>query len=116
MLIIKHFFIELFWGMIRYPIWWYSKGLVQRVKSSFDGIEYYARSLAISVWVKNIFVPMFGQRDWQSRIISFFIRIANIIIRSLLLILWMVIMIALILVYILIPPTLIILFLFSLSG
>lgn len=32
--------------------------------------------------MKNLFTPMFGQYDWQSRIISVFMRSVNIIGRS----------------------------------
>ena len=38
--------------------------------------------MAISVWIKNIFVPMFGQNDWQSRLISIFMRSVQIVGRS----------------------------------
>ena len=41
--------------------------------------------LAIKVWIKNIFVPMFGMHDWQSRIISFFMRVVQIIGRAIVL-------------------------------
>ena len=30
-------------------------------------------------WAKNIFVPMFGRYDWQSRIISVFMRFVNVV-------------------------------------
>lgn len=49
------------------------------------------RSLALFVWIKNIFVPMYGQRDIQGFLISFFVRLVQIIFRSLILILWIII-------------------------
>ena len=47
-----------------------------------DMIQGYARTLAIRVWIRNIFVPMFGMYDWQSRLISFFMRVVQIIGRT----------------------------------
>lgn len=39
------------------------------------------RGLALDIWLKNIFVPMYGQRDAASRIISFLMRLVQIIFR-----------------------------------
>lgn len=41
--------------------------------------------LGVHIWVANIFRPMYGQRDIASKIISFFMRIAQIILRSIVL-------------------------------
>lgn len=51
------------------------------------------RNLAVTLWIKNWFVPMFGQHDWQGRIISVFIRTVQIIIRSILFVLWSVVVV-----------------------
>ena len=59
--------------------------------------------LALGVWIKNIFVPMFGQRDWQSRLISVFMRIVNIVGRSIALFFWTLIVIFLVGVYLVLP-------------
>jgi len=37
--------------------------------------------MGLGVWIKNLFVPMFQQYDWQGRIISFFMRLFQIIFR-----------------------------------
>jgi hypothetical protein len=63
------------------PIWWYTKGLifwVQLVRQQFLAALQF---LALDVWLKNWFVPMFGQHDWTGRIISFFMRTIQIIFR-----------------------------------
>lgn len=52
-------------------------------QGSVTTLRGYARYFAIEVWIKNIFVPMFGQHDWQSRLISVFMRLVQIIGRSL---------------------------------
>lgn len=52
-------------------------------QGSVTTLRGYAKYFAIEVWIKNIFVPMFGQRDWQSRLISVCMRLVQIIGRTL---------------------------------
>ena len=65
------------------PIWWYSRGLVLALKWVFGAIVGMQNFLGIDIWVKNLFTPMYGQRDWQGKIISFLMRVFQIIFRSL---------------------------------
>lgn len=73
---------DIFLDVIMFPIWWYSRGLVLLMEGSLAVLEGYSRRLAIGVWMKNIFVPMFGTSDWQSRLISIFMRSVQIVGRS----------------------------------
>lgn len=102
-LALKYFFIDLIGGILRWPLWWYTKGLQLRFAWAVNSITNYGRMLALGVWIKNIFVPMFGQRDWQSRLISVFMRIVNIVGRSIALFFWTVIVIFLVGVYLVLP-------------
>lgn len=74
-----------------FPLWWYSRGLVQLVLSQIKFIRNREKALALMVWVKNIFKPMFGQTDWQGKLISFFMRVFQIIFRSIVLLFWILI-------------------------
>ncbi len=38
--------------------------------------------LGLDIWIKNLFKPMYGQRDIAGKIISFFMRLFQIIFRS----------------------------------
>jgi len=62
-----------------FPLWWYSAGLLERFKSTGEMIQGSAKSLQLMLWIKNIFTPMYGQYDWQSRLISIFMRGVQII-------------------------------------
>lgn len=73
---------ELIGDVVRFPLWWYTTGVVYTATTLTNGVRYYARSLGIAVWIRNIFVPMYGQHDWQSRIISVFMRSAQIFFRG----------------------------------
>jgi hypothetical protein len=76
-------FRDILVDLVMFPIWWYSKGLLLMLRASAHTLRGYAQYLAIGVWIKNLFVPMFGQRDWQSRLISIFMRSVQIAGRSL---------------------------------
>lgn len=66
-------------SVVRFPLWWYTKGLAGTVKSLVDTVRGQAISLGLSVWIRNIFTPMYGRYDWQSRLISVFMRVVQII-------------------------------------
>lgn len=75
--------------ILYFPVWWYSVGFIRTVKSVFRFWRAREESLGFSVWLKNIFVPMYGQRDIASRIISFVMRFIQIIFRGLILLIWL---------------------------
>ena len=77
-----------------FPFWWYSFGLLNVIRRLAKFVADREKSLALFVWLKNIFVPMYGQRDWQGFLISFFIRLVQIIFRSIILIFWLIVALA----------------------
>lgn len=100
---LRYLFIDLLGGVLRWPVWWYTQGVKAVFQWAGRMIRDYARSLAINVWIRNIFVPMYGTRDWQSRIISFFMRVVQIIGRSIALAAWIFGVFVLIVAYIVLP-------------
>lgn len=79
-------FRDLALDILLFPVWWYTHGLLRMVKWVRESIRGYARLLALEIWIKNLFVPMFGQYDWQSRLISIFMRSVQIVGRGFVLI------------------------------
>ncbi|MCL2110300.1 hypothetical protein FWH30_01840 [Microgenomates group bacterium] len=65
-----------------WPIWWYGQGLLWLLKKVGSFLINQARSLNIVVWAQNLFVPMFGEQDTASRLISFFVRFFMIILKT----------------------------------
>ena len=90
-LVIKSICIDTIKDIIRFPLWWYSKGFIRVVYIIKDNIIWGEEALAIRIWIKNLFRPMYGQYDWTGKIISFFMRLVQIIIRSILLLIWVLI-------------------------
>ncbi|KKR13689.1 MAG: hypothetical protein UT42_C0040G0010 [Candidatus Falkowbacteria bacterium GW2011_GWA2_39_24] len=74
--------VELAQDIIYFPIWWYTKGFWQLILGTQRFLSDMLKSLAILIWLKNLFVPMFSQHDFAGRVISFFMRLVQIIFRS----------------------------------
>jgi len=105
--------ISLILEIVYFPIWWYSVGFLRFLKdvgNFFIGRE---KSLGFFIWLKNIFVPMYGQYDWTGRLISFFIRLVQIIFRGLLLLFWLLICLFVLLFWLALPAVLVLLLLFQ---
>lgn len=94
---------ETAWDILFFPFWWYSYGLVRQFKGIITFLDHRQKSLALFIWVKNIHKPMYGQEDWQGRFISFLMRLIQVIIRGLIMFFWVIVGIALFLIWIFLP-------------
>lgn len=94
----------MFVRMFGFPVWWYSHGLIGFVKWASGTVTQLQRSLALRIWVQNLFVPMYGDASFTGRAISFFIRLIMIIIRSIGVGLYMLLLFIVFLTYLLLPP------------
>ncbi|MFH0779765.1 MAG: hypothetical protein V1928_02795 [Parcubacteria group bacterium] len=101
--------------IVRFPVWWYAAGTKKAFKKMVGSIASGDRTLGLSIWVKNIFTPMFGQYDWQGRIISFFMRLFQIIVRMVLWLLWIIFSAVLFLFWLILPVLIILEILFNLK-
>jgi hypothetical protein len=103
---------ELLW----FPLWWYTKGLKLTLKKLAIGVKNSVKLFALDIWVKNLFVPMYGETSITGRIISFMVRLFMIMVRGLAVGIWAMGAVALALAYIAVPPALIINMLYHLGG
>lgn len=74
--------IQILGEILYFPLWWYSVGFFRLLTSLWRFWRNLEKVLGFSVWVKNIFVPMYGQRDITSRLISFVMRSVQIVVRG----------------------------------
>ena len=86
-----------------FPLWWYTGGVWHSIKWCTQFFLDGNQSLAPFLWLKNLFVPMFGQYDWQGRIISFIMRLVQFFFRSLALMVWFIICVILFCVWLVLP-------------
>lgn len=80
---------DLLLDFLYWPVWWYSAGLVYFFSFCLQLLKNQYERVALGVWVKNIFTPMYGQYDTEGRIISFFVRLFQIIVRSIFMVVWL---------------------------
>lgn len=87
-LITQRIVLEFFWHLVYFPVWWYTEGLKRALFYCFNMFRAGNDLLAPGLWLQNLFVPMFGQHDWQGRIVSVMMRFINVIIRGIGLLIW----------------------------
>ncbi|MBI5370292.1 hypothetical protein HZA85_03830 [Candidatus Uhrbacteria bacterium] len=94
----------LFLRIVGFPIWWYGPGLALFLKRLLQTAGSLAESLALKVWMKNLFVPMYGDTSFAGRAISFGIRLVMIISRTVGLFLYAILLMVLFVLYLVLPP------------
>lgn len=85
-IVTKYAAVDVVGSFLYFPFWWYTKGMIRAAGGCVRTVRGYARQFGVGVWLKNLFVPMFGQYDTAGRIISFFMRLAALLYYSLLLV------------------------------
>lgn len=95
--------VEATLDIILFPVWWYSRGTARAFLRAVEIFKNGNARLAPGLWLKNIFVPMFGQYDWQGRVISFFMRFFQVLARSLALLVWLLFCFVIFLVWLVFP-------------
>ncbi|MFA6194531.1 MAG: hypothetical protein WC719_02150 [Patescibacteria group bacterium] len=108
--------LQILGEILYFPVWWYSVGFIRAVKSVFRFWRAREESLGFSVWLKNIFVPMYGQRDIASRIISFVMRLIQVIFRGLILLFWLAVILIVLIIWLTFPILLFLGLVFQLAN
>jgi len=87
-LVLPRLLFEAFIDAIYFPFWWYTAGAKHAFLWCLSLLQSGNDNFAPGLWLKNIFVPMFGQYDIQGRIISFLMRLAQVVGRTFALFIW----------------------------
>lgn len=116
LLILQRILLQLVFDILIFPVWWYTAGVRHAGKALWHWFQDANSMLAPGLWLQNIFVPMFGQHDLQGRIMSVFMRIMNVLFRSIGLVIWSFILLLLFCLWFVFPVVIIMMFLFSLSA
>lgn len=102
--------------ILYFPAWWYAAGLKKAADFSWQRTKNMEIRLGVKIWITNLFTPMFGQRDIAGKLISFFVRVSQIIGRSLVLILWGALMAVLFLLWVCLPIAAVLLIILNLAA
>ena len=115
-IVLKTFFYDTTLDVIRFPFWWYTKGLVNVWKSFIISVANAERRVGVSIWAKNIMKPMFGQTDFWGRAISIIMRLLQILIRSIVLVVWVSLLLVKVVIWVLLPVVVTAQILYQISG
>ena len=102
-LAVKYLAVDIVGSFLYFPVWWFTAGAWRTAKFCALTVRNQATAFGVAVWLKNLFTPMYGLRDIQGRIISFFMRSFIIIWYSLVLLLMSVLMIAVFVAWLALP-------------
>ena len=95
--------VDLLKDILYFPLWWYSRGLKQLAIKLKNFLVNKERSLALFVWIKNIFRPMYAQYDWAGILISFFVRLFQITVRGIFMLGWLGLAILILCLWLILP-------------
>lgn len=115
-LVFQRIFFEAIFDVLYFPVWWYTGGAKHALIWCYGALMSGNASLAPGLWLKNIFVPMFGQYDIQGRIISFFMRLFQVIGRGIALIFWLAVCVVLFAAWLVLPLAVVYGMITSLTG
>jgi len=86
------------------PVWWYTIGLATMLKGMKNNIKQTVRGFGLDVWVKNLFVPMYGETQFSGKLISFGIRLVMVLAQSIGLFVWSLLLFVFFFIYLLSLP------------
>jgi len=98
------------------PFWWYTSGMIRTLKWTLSSIKGAPRFFGLDVWVKNIFVPMYGDTSFVGRLVSFGVRSFMVLGRGIASFLLMIVILLATIGYAVILPILLYLFVTHLFG
>lgn len=101
--VLQRIIVQFILDVLYFPLWWYGAGAIIAMRFCIQLFLAQQTKLAPMLWLKNLFVPMYGQYDWQGRIVSVFVRFANVCIRSLIVLVWVMLYLGMYVFYLLIP-------------
>ena len=103
LVVLQRMTLEFLFDLVYFPLWWYTGGVLYAGKFCFHLLQDGNMNLAPGLWLKNMFVPMFGQRDFQGRLMSIFMRFVNFVGRLIALFFWFFVCLVLFCVWLIIP-------------
>ena len=99
----KAVFGDVLGEILNAPVFWYTRGAADAFLYCWRLIVRRWKSLALGVWIVNIFVPMYAQHDIAGTLISFFMRVIQIIVRGAVMIVWTILVAVMFVAYLLLP-------------
>lgn len=103
-LTLKFIALDVVGDIVYWPVWWYTRGLKKLILYIYNEVAYFENRIGLHMWLKNLFKPMYGQYDWQGRLISFFMRFCVLIYKLVKFIIWIFILFIILFIWVLVLP------------
>ncbi len=100
---LKFIFVDVIGDFLYWPIWWYSFGLRDRLVWFMEQVKTTWKLLAIDLWLKNFFVPMYGDRSILGRAISLVFRLLILVWKLIWFFIWVVVVMCVVFLWIAAP-------------
>ncbi|MDD5040627.1 MAG: hypothetical protein PHY34_05795 [Patescibacteria group bacterium] len=114
---LKYIAVEILWDIVYFPIWWYTKGFVRIYRYCSESANFHLhRRVALGIWLRSMFKPMYGDYTKEGRIISFFMRCVVLVWKLLSTVLWFLVLFLLICAWVILPLVIIYYILYQLFG
>ncbi len=109
-------FIDLLGSIAWFPVWWYTTGLAMVAGKAMTALRYRSQAYAFRIWIRNFFVPMYGQYDLGGRAVSVFMRFVVLVGRAIAITVEAIIYLAGLVLWGVLPPLTIVLIVMNLVG
>ncbi len=100
---LKDLFLDTIGEVLFFPVWWYSRGLKKTALFCWQRANDGWRVLALSIFIKNFFKPMYGQKGWDAYVLSIVIHFIQLSYRLFLMTLWALFWILVLFIWITLP-------------
>lgn len=101
---------------VRFPLWWYSAGLVAFARGVLRSEAEWLERLGLRIQLANLFIPMFGDYSRSGRVISFFMRVVLVVVKGASAVVVSVALAAVFALYVLLPVVVVVQMVFQLGG
>lgn len=105
---------DLIGSVVRFPLWWYTEGMMALANWFLRELRFRWKSYSFGIWLRNFFVPMYGQYDWSGRLISVIMRFVVLCARAVALVVEAIFYLFGCVAWALLPPLALLLFLLNL--
>ena len=101
--ILKLVFVDLILEVVYFPLWWYSSGLYKTGVFCLQQIKKQWKNMSLEIHFKFLLKPMYAQRDFAGRAISFFARLVQLIFKLVVFFVFVLIFLVIFLLWIILP-------------
>lgn len=113
---LRYIGLEFVWGILYFPLWWYSTGTKKMLFFITREIAELAHSLNLKILLKSLFKPMFGDYSREGRLISIFVRFFHLIFLTFAQLVFAIVLICLFIIWMLLPVVVVYFIFFQLSN